>query len=343
MKSYIVALSALLTFTCSASAVEQGSKGQLEISPFFGAARPDAYGLNDPRNAPIVGIRLGHYFTDAWSGEFSLQRTFSERNSDSRFVYLDSIRLNVLYSLATDVRLQPFFTGGFGLERFKSQGIPDENDFGLNAGAGLRLFLTEEAGLRFDWRYVSAKVSVPGSQWQQNFETTLGLFFLLGKNNQAPKKVAASKPKPKKDSDGDGVMDDMDKCAKTPKGTSVDKKGCPLKTKSRGALEGVAFKLNSADLTQDAEKVLEDVAADLKKFPSVNVEIQGHSDTMGDDSYNLYLSEKRAQTVRSFLINKGVKAERLTAKGYGETAPVADNSTLEGRRKNRRVELKWLD
>ena len=73
------------------------------------------------------------------------------------------------------------------------------------------------------------------------------------------------------------------------------------------------------------------------------MEIGGHTDSTGEDAYNMGLSQRRAESVRSYLVSKGVKASRLEAKGYGETKPVASNDTNEGRAKNRRVELKKLD
>jgi OOP family OmpA-OmpF porin len=69
----------------------------------------------------------------------------------------------------------------------------------------------------------------------------------------------------------------------------------------------------------------------LKNFPEVKVEIQGHSDSMGDDAYNLSLSQKRAESVMTYLTTQGVPAAQLTAKGYGESAPIADNKTAAGR------------
>jgi outer membrane protein OmpA-like peptidoglycan-associated protein len=77
----------------------------------------------------------------------------------------------------------------------------------------------------------------------------------------------------------------------------------------------------------------------LKAWGDVNIEVAGHTDSKGSDAYNMKLSQQRAEAVRNFLISRGVAADRLTAKGYGESQPVADNATEEGRFQNRRVEL----
>jgi outer membrane protein OmpA-like peptidoglycan-associated protein len=151
------------------------------------------------------------------------------------------------------------------------------------------------------------------------------------------------------DGDGDGVHDGIDGCPDTPPGTQgVDARGCaraaPLFDEGRTelVLQDVRFELNSATLTADSREELAGVAASLIDNPGVRVEIGGHTDSTGDDAYNLQLSTRRAESVRDELIGLGVDAERLIARGYGETLPIADNDAPAGRVANRRVELKRL-
>lgn len=147
------------------------------------------------------------------------------------------------------------------------------------------------------------------------------------------------------DSDGDGVPDGTDKCPGTPKGTEVDATGCPVvqqlftPEKKKLTLEGVNFETNSAKLTPGSRTTLDKVAASLKAYPDVKVEISGHTDSQGDDTHNYNLSQKRAEAVKDYLVGRGVDGSQLTAKGYGENNPIADNGTPAGREKNRRVEL----
>jgi outer membrane protein OmpA-like peptidoglycan-associated protein len=104
-------------------------------------------------------------------------------------------------------------------------------------------------------------------------------------------------------------------------------------------LEGVNFDFDKATLRQEDVSDLDKNVEALKAWGDVNIEVAGHTDSMGSDAYNMKLSQRRAEAVRNFLISRGVAADRLTAKGYGESQPVADNATEEGRFKNRRVEL----
>lgn len=150
---------------------------------------------------------------------------------------------------------------------------------------------------------------------------------------------------PDPDNDGDGVNDAADTCPDTPAGVKVDKDGCPQAAEIKAAmtLKGVRFKTGSAQLDPSSVTVLEEVAASLKAWPMVRVEVQGHTDNVGAAEANRNLSAQRAETVREYLIAAGVEPARLTAVGYGEDLPVADNTTEAGRQTNRRVELVRTD
>jgi len=164
------------------------------------------------------------------------------------------------------------------------------------------------------------------------------------------------------DSDGDGVVDANDKCPGTPAGRKVNADGCELDSDGDGivdgadkcptvfaktadgcpvplVLHGVNFDNNEAVLRLDGYPILDEAVKGLKVWGDVNVEVAGHTDSVGTDEHNMDLSQRRAEAVRAYLIGKGISAERLVAKGYGESQPVADNDTEAGRFKNRRVEL----
>jgi outer membrane protein OmpA-like peptidoglycan-associated protein len=165
----------------------------------------------------------------------------------------------------------------------------------------------------------------------------------LDKCANTPKGAAIDAAGCPTDADGDGVSDNLDKCANTPRGTKVDAAGCPelfAAGSTKLVLEGVTFENASDRLTAESRTMLDRVATSLVGNPAVHVEVAGHADSNGLPASNEALSLRRAQSVRSYLISKGVSADRLTARGYGEADPIADNTTAEGRAKNRRVELK---
>lgn len=137
------------------------------------------------------------------------------------------------------------------------------------------------------------------------------------------------------DSDGDGVNDDIDQCPNTPPGAVVNALGCE---NDAITLDGVNFEYKSADLTANSRTILDAAAQRLIKA-DVTVLVAGHTDSKGSDRYNLELSDRRANSVRSYLISQGVPANKITAQGFGEAQPVQSNATDAGRAANRRVEF----
>ncbi len=172
------------------------------------------------------------------------------------------------------------------------------------------------------------------------------------------------------DSDGDGVPDDKDKCPGTPAGAPVDADGCPLdsdgdgvpdyKDKCPGTPAGAKvdangcqiagdvvintttdhFDFDSATLKPAMEAELDNVANQINASKGdETLEIVGHTDSTGTEAYNQGLSERRAQAAADYLAGKGISPNNMTVKGMGESSPVADNGTREGRAMNRRVEI----
>lgn len=144
------------------------------------------------------------------------------------------------------------------------------------------------------------------------------------------------------DSDSDGVYDYEDLCP-TIAGVK-ENKGCPevkreVRNLLKKAMSGIQFENGKATIKKNSYKILDDIAKIFIDNPTYMVEVQGHTDNVGKYDYNMDLSDRRAHSVRTYLINKGVPANRLTAHGYGPDVPIADNSTSAGRAKNRRVEF----
>lgn len=154
----------------------------------------------------------------------------------------------------------------------------------------------------------------------------------------APKPVPPPPPAPPADSDGDGVPDSQDLCPDTPKGDRVDAQGC-----SCDVTRQVQFAHDSAQLTDEGRKTLDELADTLVRLKFVSGTVVGHTDSVGAAAYNQKLSERRAQSVVDYLHSKGIGDGRLAASGAGESQPIADNKTAEGRALNRRVVLSRTD
>lgn len=162
------------------------------------------------------------------------------------------------------------------------------------------------------------------------------------------------------DEDADGVHDRRDTCPATPANTQVNPNGCPLSNySSTPAIEPVVepvaepqdevivlsdlgkvlFAFNSADLTADAKALLTGISQRLLDGALLGVVVKGHTDSVGADAYNDALSLRRAESVAAYLVTQGVPADKVKTAGLGESQPLGDNATDEGRAQNRRVEI----
>ncbi|MBB2495163.1 OmpA family protein [Aquipseudomonas ullengensis] len=157
------------------------------------------------------------------------------------------------------------------------------------------------------------------------------------------------------DADGDGVHDRRDRCPDTPANTPVRHNGCPLPdypSTEAPAAEPVAeateavrveldvkFDFDKSEVKEESQADIKALADFMGQYPATTTVVEGHTDSKGTDAYNQSLSERRANAVRDVLVNQyGVGGDRVSAAGYGESKPVADNDTDEGRAINRRVE-----
>jgi OOP family OmpA-OmpF porin len=180
-------------------------------------------------------------------------------------------------------------------------------------------------------------------------------------------------PESGRDSDGDGVYDNMDKCPNSAWGFEVDANGCskdpnlarggnPFDQDRDGVLNDldkcpntprgvlvneqgcsrltpVFFEFDRYNLQAKYHSNLDIVVSTLKTNPTFKIQIQGHTDNIGTPEYNMSLSEKRAREVKWYVVNKGIDASRMTTIGYGATKNTASNDTPDGRAQNRRAEI----
>jgi OOP family OmpA-OmpF porin len=142
------------------------------------------------------------------------------------------------------------------------------------------------------------------------------------------------------DTDKDGVRNAQDRCLNTRYGVEVDRNGCEIRDII--SLPGVNFQSGSDLLLAGAHNLIHDVAATLKANDYLLIEVAGHTDSQGNEIDNQGLSDRRAKTVYDYLVLYGVDKSRLSFRGYGESQPIADNTTADGRANNRRVELRVI-
>jgi outer membrane protein OmpA-like peptidoglycan-associated protein len=152
---------------------------------------------------------------------------------------------------------------------------------------------------------------------------------------------------PDLDNDLDGIPDEVDNCPSSPETFNgyQDEDGCPDEKpiEEKFVLRGANFESGSAALTPDPYSILDEVVRSLQAYPEVRVEVRGHTDSQGPASFNLELSQRRAESVRQYLVNAGIDPSRLVAIGVGEEEPIASNANPEGRLQNRRIEFRRLN
>ena len=215
----------------------------------------------------------------------------------------------------------PIFDNGLKL-RAEARYMYDDFD-------GITGTVSEDEGGFNDWRF-SLGLEVPLGQTK-----TVEVEKIVYETREVEKVVEVAAA----DSDGDGIPDNRDKCPNTIQGAKVDGDGCLL-TNQTITFNNIGFELNSAKLTATSRPLVDRLVKALKSQTNFYVEIAGHTDSTGSAEYNETLSDERAKAVRQYLIDNGVAAERLTARGYGEVVPVASNETSSGRAMNRRVEFR---
>lgn len=314
-------------------------------------------------------LRLGKAFDERWNLELAMSAFDVDGDSDKGGVDWDqfSLGVNALAVFNRDGQFQPYILVGLGGAESKFAGASSDTNLYGDLGLGAIVPLASNRfRLRGEVLYRAENDSFDSKDWILN----IGFGVPFGKVAAPPPAPVAATPAfidsdgdgvedsvdrcpgtppgapvdavgCELDSDGDGVVDRLDRCPGTKPGTEVDATGCPIVTVIN--LQNVNFRINSAELRDTAEEILDEDTATLLNNPDVMIEVAGHTDSTGQASYNMDLSQRRANTVRDYLIANGVDADRIVAKGYGQEQPIADNGTAEGRTLNRRVELRITD
>ena len=356
-------------FLGAAQAADQ--PGDWYISVVASGADPDTARLADDGSGGNVSV--GRVFREHWNfegtfGFLNFSGDSAKGGIDQDQIYFNA---NVLNIYNRDGRFQPYLLGGLGFAQTSAYNVSDETNFEalLGGGAFIPIF-DDKVRIRAEIlaRFESADTNLT------DYILNLGVAIPFGKKAQpAPAPVAA--PVVVADGDKDGVPDSIDRCPGTPPNTLVDQYGCTLDTDGDGVpdekdqcwdtppntkvdevgcaivieipqiieLSGVNFRTNSDMLLDGANTSLNAAAQTLLDNPELVVEVAGHTDDVGDADYNAGLSLARAVSVRDYIVGLGVDPSRITARGYGESDPVASNATADGRAANRRVELRVLN
>jgi len=305
--------------------------------------------VDDEFAGGLVGF--GYALDDHFNLEFDFQSlsldgegTFSLDGGESFTPWPDqdqtALNVSLLNIYNRDGIFSPFILGGVGVVNTDSGGS-DSDDLQAQLGVGVLAALGERVSLRTEMlgRWQDASSSLTDVLFNLGFSVALGARAVPPP--PAPVVAAAPPPPPPPppaDGDRDGVVDGADQCPDTPAGDRVGKAGC-----SCDVVREVQFALNSAELTATGKATLDEMAVNLNRLKFIAGSVTGHTDSTGEAAYNQKLSERRAQTVARYLEGKGIAVGRLTTAGAGESQPIADNATSEGRAKNRRVVLSRTD
>jgi OOP family OmpA-OmpF porin len=282
----------------------------------------------DDTSTPYAGFEYA--FNDNWAAEVLFADDDTDFKNDGRDVDVTTWQVGMLYYggsyIGEPMRLRPYLALGAGEIKLDADDF-DTVETTVNGGVGVRWMLGERLGLRLESRAVYSL-----DESDTDILVSAGLNFWLG---------AVDEPAPAAplDSDGDGVPDDRDLCPDTPPGTRVDADGCPLPVAQVASIKLlVNFDFDSDVVQEKSFSDLGELADFLKRFEELQVDVEGHTDSVGPEDYNQQLSQRRAQAVVDVLVNQhGIAASRLQPVGYGESQPVASNDTAEGRAENRRV------
>jgi outer membrane protein OmpA-like peptidoglycan-associated protein len=265
-------------------------------------------------------------------------------------------------------RLTPFIVAGAGAVGVASprSAVGSEVDVGIHFGGGLKFFINYWLMLRLDIRdNLTNRVGV-GEGVTHSPEILLGLSVTLNRtkekplrdrdgdgipdrDDQCPREPGPAPTGCPPDADDDDIPDSEDKCPTEPETRNgfEDDEGCPDIVPAEfadlaGILEGILFDTDKDVIKKESKPILDRAVEVLQKYPQVRIEISGHTDSAGGYEHNVDLSQRRAESVKTYLIDAGIDAGRIETRGAGPNEPIATNDTKEGRAQNRRIEVKIL-
>ncbi|AXX94322.1 OmpA family protein [Arcobacter ellisii] len=328
----------LSTIACASLALAANSDYKYEITPLIGGVHTEG-NLDLDRNYANAGLSLGFNQFDSFIDQVELgflrsieDVGYTGTNNDTG---VTRIFTNLIkeYPLTADASLYTLV--GAGVEVFDDEAKGNEDGLFGNYGAGIKYKVAEELSLKFDVRHV-----IEADHGDNNLLYTLGFAVPFGEvakaapvvEKPAPVETPAPVAAPK-DTDGDGVIDNLDECPDTMKGAKVDTVGCMTLINLN-----INFDTDKSVIKDSYNSRIAEFAKMMKANPKLKASIEAHTDSVGSNAYNQKLSERRAASTVKALTDLGVDSTKIKAVGFGETRPVASNETVEGRAENRRVE-----
>lgn len=317
--------------------------------------------------APDVGVRAGYYPIRHFGVELEGGVMPASLRDGSGNPTIWAARGHLVGQIGL-WRLTPFIVAGTGAMGVASprSAVGSEADIAIHFGGGLKFFVNYWLMLRLDVRDNLTNKFGVGEGVTHTPEVLLGISITLNRK----------KEKPVRDRDGDGIPDRDDQCPRVPgdppTGCPPDKDddeipdeidACPVEPESRngfedddgcpdkvpdefadlaGILKGINFDSDKDVVKTDSKPILDRASEVLTKFPSVRIEISGHTDSRGEYEHNMDLSRRRADAVKAYLLGKGIDPARIETRGAGPNEPIASNDTTDGRAENRRIEVKIL-
>lgn len=303
------------------------------------------YDLLDDRRAtedgPGEAISIGKNFQSQWAAELGASNgSFKFKHAYGGNEELSAFTVDFIRKFFPDSIVRPYVLFGGGEENDRITQQPTADGWVAEAGVGLLTGLGDQTGstrvqLRTEAKYrrefIQNTAYIPNNPG--DVVLAVGLQVSFGNPTPPPPPVAAAPPPPV--AAAPPPPPPAPPPCNPPAGFQVDA-NCHIIQQTL-VVRAVDFEFNSTHLTLPAEQTLDAVATALIAQPELAVEIQGYTDSIGGDAYNLKLSQKRADAVKDYLVSKGLSGSALTAKGYGKANSIADNRTAEGRAQNRRV------